>query len=243
MKPVQSYSKEALSKLKQWIGAMNARGTEQYYEIFVDVTKVVHKTNDVVDFESYLTWVDKDTQLIRVLTYNTKGSHRAKVYEYRTEKFVEKINYKEQVEILQSTNEELLKRIADAEEHIGSLEVQLEQQSKKPGFDIESIISSFSAFAKQNPALLGRLGGLGEMLQTNPANNEDSLVSFKRKASNGFVKTQNEGETVSTFSTEGKLSAEQEERINDVIKFFVTNPDYIGLVHELVTKESQQQEA
>lgn len=252
MKPIQPYKEESLTKLKQWISEMNSRGTDQYYEIFVDGTKVVHKTNDTNDFESYVTWVDDDTQLIRVLTYNTKGSHRAKIYEFRTDKFVPEVDYKEQVAILKTTNEELLKRIADAEEHIANLEAQLEQQSNKSGFDLEKLISTFGSVAKQYPDLAKNFGGLGEIIKTPEKpmeKSEDSGFSFKRKSGESepvkeepvlrteSPRNEKDNRDVFTFSTEAKLSEEQAERMYEVIQFFSDNPKYINVVHELINEE------
>jgi hypothetical protein len=252
MKPIQPYKEEALSKLKHWISEMNSRGTKQYYEIFVDGTKVVHKTNEISEFESYLTWIDDDTQFIRVLTYNTKGSHRAKIYEYRTDKFVPEVDYKEQVAILKTTNEELLKRIADAEEHIGGLEAQLEQQYTKSGFDLEKMISTFGSVAKQYPDLASNFGGFGEIFKTpeKPVDiSEDCGFSFKKKSTEpqqekeeAIPKTnsqQNEKDNsdVFTFSTQGKLSDEHSARMYELMQFFTDNPAYIDVVFELVNQE------
>ena len=46
--------------------------------------RIVHKTNDVEEFDQYKVWVNPETPQIKVSVYNTLGSHRSKPFEYRT---------------------------------------------------------------------------------------------------------------------------------------------------------------
>ena len=247
MKPVQAYKKETLEKLKQWICDMNLRNHEQYYEIFVDGIKVVHKTNDTEEVESYLTWIDSDTQQIRVLTYNTKASHRSKVFEFRTNRFEEEPSYKELYETEQKKNEELIKRLEDAEEHICNLE---QNENKKQSFDLQSILTTLGSLSAKNPDLAENLGGLGGLLNNPPKpieNKEDDCkVSFKKKQTNDAVKDEiisksdlNQAEQSSNyiFKTDTKLKEDQAAKMYELMQFFANKSEYINIVHDLVIKE------
>jgi len=250
MKPVQAYKKEALEKLKQWICDMNLRNHEQYYEIFVDGIKVVHKTNDTEEFESYLTWIDSDTQQIRVLTYNTKASHRSKVFEFRTNKFEEEPSYKELYENEQKKNEVLIKRLEDAEEHICNLE---QSENKKQSFDLQGILTTLGSLSVQNPGLAENLGGLGGLLN-NPSkpieNKEDNCeVSFKKKKTDDAVKDEvisnsdlNKTNQSSNyiFKTDAKLKEDQTTKMYALMQFFSDKPEYIDIVYDLLNEKEQR---
>lgn len=255
MKPIQAYKKETLEKLKQWIADMNARGHEQYYEIFMDGVKVVHKTNDIAEFEAYRTWLDTETQLIKVLTYNTKNSHRSKSFEFRTNKFVEEVNYKEHTDELQKKNDELIKRLSDAESHILKLESELEKnENKKSGFNLQSILSGLGSMASQYPDLAGKLGGLGGAFNTPskpPQKHEESCeATFKKKeTTSDSVKTEASTHTdlmfsdntdekdIFVFKTDAKLAEDQAKKLYELMQFFSDKPEYIDIVHDMVVAE------
>jgi hypothetical protein len=253
MKPIQNYTPEAIERLKQWIAEMSSTGDAKYYEIFVDGMRIVHKTNDVEEFDRYKVWVSTETQQIKVLTYNTIGSHRSKPFEFRTEKYPEEINYKAIVESLEKKNEELTRRLADAEAYIQ----KLENEPTQPGngsFDLEALISGFGKLTQQFPGLKDSLGGLGNMFNSKvPEQNEKSEnfeASFRRKPSNedpekkedpiktNFSETDKREYESNTSKTEAKIQGEQTRKISELMQFFSDNPAYMGVVHDMVMTEN-----
>ena len=254
MKPVQHYTSEAVERLKQWIAEMNNTGDTKYYEIFVDGMRIVHKTNDVDEFDRYKVWMGPETQQIKVLTYNTIGSHRSKPFEFRTEKYPEEKNYKEIAETLEKKNEELIRRLADAESYIQKIENGPTQPGNGGSFDLEAIISGFGMLTKQFPGLKDSLGGMGSMFSSANTEQEDKNenfeASFRKKSSsedsekkedplnsNPADTNKKENETY-TFTTVAKLEEEQSRKMDELMQFFADNPAYIDVVYDLVIKES-----
>lgn len=88
----QTYNAEALAKLKSWLGTMAEKGHKKFFEIFVDNARVVHKTDNLDDFDDHEMWVDEKTKVIRVLVYNSEGSHRYQPFEYRTEFYLNELD-------------------------------------------------------------------------------------------------------------------------------------------------------
>jgi len=254
MKPIQNYSQEAIERLKQWIAEMNNTGDAKYYEIFVDGMRIVHKTNDVEEFDRYKVWISPETQQIKVSVYNTIGSHRSKPFEFRTAKYPEEKNYKEIVDSLEKKNVELTRRLADAEVYIQKIEVGT-QQPINGNFDLEAIISSFGKLTKQFPGLKDSLGSLGSMFNSvepgQEKQSENCEASFKKKSSNedlanqenplnrnaaGANKKENERYT---FTTEAKLD-DKARKMSDLMQFFSDNPAYVDTVYNLITNEKEK---
>jgi hypothetical protein len=92
MMGTQTYNAEALAKLKSWLGTMAEKGHKKFFEIFVDNARVVHKTDNLDDFDDHEMWVDEKTKVIRVLVYNSEGSHRYQPFEYRTEFYLNELD-------------------------------------------------------------------------------------------------------------------------------------------------------
>jgi hypothetical protein len=252
MKPIQNYTPEAVERLKQWITEMNNTGYTKYYEIFVDGMRIVHKTNDVDEFDRYKIWVGPETQQIKVLIYNTIGSHRSKPFEFRTAKFPEEKNHKELVESLEKKNEELTRRLADAEAYIQKLE-NGQTQSSGGSFDLEGIISGLGKLTTQFPGLKDSLGGLGNMFNSAAPKQEERSehfeASFRRKPSkedsvenedtlysNPAEANKKDNET-HTFTTEAKLQEEQARKMLELMQFFTDNSAYIDVVYDMVAEE------
>jgi hypothetical protein len=92
MMGTQTYNAEALAKLKSWLGTMGEKGHKKFFEIFVDNARVVHKTDNLDDFDDHEMWMDEKTKVIRVLVYNSEGSHRYQPFEYRTEFYLTELD-------------------------------------------------------------------------------------------------------------------------------------------------------
>ncbi len=76
----QSYDQFKVEKLKHYLEDMAAKGQPRLYEIFVDNLKVVPKTEDIAQFDSYEQYLDEDTEKVRILIYNTSLSPRNDQY-------------------------------------------------------------------------------------------------------------------------------------------------------------------
>lgn len=210
MNEVKSYNRESLDKLKLWLQKAKEKGFTKYYEILVDGKRVTYKTENLEEFDNYLHWMDELAQSLRVMVYNTQNSHRAQVFEYRTENYIEgesnllyhtrsrklseveieeranalfneQQKEREQIELAKQ-NAELLKRVADAEQYIDKLEREL-NNSKENGT---------SSLAKTIEELAGKFLGAthlnkvptedtGSVDGTNAANNEEEPMTCSFK--------------------------------------------------------------
>jgi hypothetical protein len=132
----ENYDQLKIEKLKLHLQTQAEKGSPRYYEIFVDNLKVVQKTNDVAEFESYEDYMTEDTEKIRILIYSTSlTSPRNDQYTYRLKKLEEP---KQQVTVSQAMNgleienriEEKLQTHRDKWEH-DLLKKELEQTKKQ----------------------------------------------------------------------------------------------------------------
>jgi hypothetical protein len=112
MNEVKTYSRENLDKQKLWLQNMKATGYSKYYEILADGKRVVYKTDKIEEFDSYQTWVDEDTQSLRLLIYNTQNTHRPQIIEFHTEKYIEgKSQYLYRTRSKKLSEEEIKERV------------------------------------------------------------------------------------------------------------------------------------
>jgi hypothetical protein len=74
------YDQLKIDKLKHFLEAQAEKGQAKPYEIYVDNLKVVGKTDDPKEFDSYESYIDEDTEKIRILIYNYNLSPRNDQY-------------------------------------------------------------------------------------------------------------------------------------------------------------------
>lgn len=72
----QKFDQFKIDKLKHYLEDMTSKSQSRHYEIFVDGLKVVPKTDDTSQFDTYEQYMDEDTQKIRILVYNSNLSPR-----------------------------------------------------------------------------------------------------------------------------------------------------------------------
>lgn len=205
MKEIHDFKSDHLSKLKMWLANMHRQGENKFFEILVDGVRVVHKTDNLEEFDRYLSWISDASQSMRVLVYNTKNSHRSQVFEYQTEKYVEgvsdrlyptrkprlseeeidervrvQLEEKQKKQVLldtQKQNRDLTQRLSDAETYIRELEEKVEKtKEQKNGFDMGSLLTMFSGLASANPEAKVSLEGL-----QNIYNNQKSEAETKQE--------------------------------------------------------------
>ena len=82
----ENFDQLKIDKLKHFLEDMSGKGQARPYEIFVDSLKVVPKTEDPKDFESYEYYMNEDTEKIRILIYNTNLSPRNDQYNFFVQK-------------------------------------------------------------------------------------------------------------------------------------------------------------
>jgi hypothetical protein len=155
-----TYDPAKVERLKHFLSSLQEKGKAKLYEIFVDNLKVVEKTDDATEFETYMDYLDNDTQEVKIVIYNSANSPRNDQYTFELKpkekqkgKEVEKqtlpaalsgldienrIDEKLQIErrkwdmeLLKKENEELKVKIQDAEEFMDQLQQAYEEEKAK----------------------------------------------------------------------------------------------------------------
>src|SRR5215203_4381198 len=81
-----TYDQLKIDKLKHFLEAQAERGQGKPFEIFVDNLKVVSKTEDPKEFDSYEFYMNEDTEKVRILIYNSNLSPRNDQYCYMVQR-------------------------------------------------------------------------------------------------------------------------------------------------------------
>src|SRR6476469_2684682 len=74
------YDQLKIDKLKHFLEAQAEKGMAKPFEIFVDNLKVVAKTEDPKEFDTYEFYMNEDTEKVRILIYNSNLSPRNDQY-------------------------------------------------------------------------------------------------------------------------------------------------------------------
>ncbi|MFM2224271.1 MAG: hypothetical protein RJA07_473 [Bacteroidota bacterium] len=82
---IMQYNEAAMERFKTLLETATEKGTPKYYEIVVDNLKVIEKTNDVNEFDNYLSFITDSTSQIQILIYtNNLKSPRHTKYTFIT---------------------------------------------------------------------------------------------------------------------------------------------------------------
>ena len=185
----ETYSRQKIDNLYQYLLNSKEQGEPEDYEIFVDAFKVVKRTNDLNRFESYTDFIQPYTKEITILIYdgssprNTK--HYFKIREDEKEKDKQALSGVEidnrinasisaarekwETDLLRKENEELKQEVADSEDEIERLTAELEQAKSNKGFSMGNVnVGEFASIMlegmiRRNPQMLAKLPG-GEAL-------------------------------------------------------------------------------
>src|SRR5690349_12428861 len=80
------YDQLKIDKLKHFLETQFEKGHPKPFEIFVDNLKVVSKTDDPKEFDSYEFYMNEDTEKVRILIYNSNLSPRNDQYCFMVQK-------------------------------------------------------------------------------------------------------------------------------------------------------------
>jgi hypothetical protein len=80
------YDQLKIDKLKHYLESQAEKGQAKPFEIFVDNLKVVSKTEDPKEFDSYEFYMNEDTEKVRILIYNSNLSPRNDQYCYMVQR-------------------------------------------------------------------------------------------------------------------------------------------------------------
>lgn len=186
------YDPIKLDKIKHLLFNFQQKGSPRSFEIYVDEMKVVDRSDNPDDFDTYQDFMDDDTKYIRIIIYYSLNSPRNEQYVFETNlnrtrgnsnelsgfeletKMDEKITVErnkwetEQRQKEQAKEiEELRSKLSDAEEYISTLESSMEDlktngSKTKAGWG-EIASVALEGIIRRNPQLLTAIPG-GEAL-------------------------------------------------------------------------------
>ena len=183
----ENFDQLRIDKLKYFLENMAAKGQAKPYEIFVDNLKVVPKTEDPKDFESYEYYMNEDTEKIRILIYNSNLSPRNDQYSFFVQKnrqdknlnglgeidniIQEKLSARDKEYELNAIKEDLdktKKLLEESEEYAEQLESELEEvktnKYKLGNINMGELASiALEGIVRRNPQFISKLPG-GETL-------------------------------------------------------------------------------
>lgn len=185
------YDPAKIDRLKKLLEMQASKGQARFFEIYVDSLKVVPRTSDVAEFDSFEEFVTEDTQKVRILLYSTSPTSP------RNDQFIftlketpvmqmssgtlngfdidAKIKESVSIERERWDTEQLKKeldgtkgKLTEAEEYIETLESELERyRSKKLHLgdinlgELASVV--VEGMIRRNPKMLAKIPG-GESL-------------------------------------------------------------------------------
>lgn len=189
---IATYDSTKVERLKHLLNSCKEKGKAKYYEIFVDILKVVEKTDDPAEFDSYLDYMDDDTKELKIVIYNTANSPRNDQYTFQLKaneqqpekkqpdelsgvdistRIDEKLDVerkKWEMDLLTKECEQLKEKVKEAEEYIEKLE-QAYQEAKEQKFKVGNVnfgelaSVALEGLIRRNTKLITKLPG-GEAL-------------------------------------------------------------------------------
>jgi hypothetical protein len=173
------YDQFKVGKLKMFLEDMAAEGQPRQYEIHVNGLRVVPRTEDVQKFDNYERHIDEDTELVRVVIYNSAQSNRNEQFCFHVknqkqtgetlgeiESIVqEKLDARDKEYKMIRIEEELATtkgKLIEAEDYIEQLQAQIEEEKgnrlKFKGMHIGEIASLVvEGMIRRNPRILHKL--------------------------------------------------------------------------------------
>lgn len=182
-----NYDQLKIDRLKHFLETQAEKGLAKPFEIFVDNLKVVAKTEDPKEFDTYEFYMNEDTEKVRILIYNSNLSPRNDQYCFYVQKTAgskslnglgeienivqEKLAARDREYEMNRLKEELeavKEDLKETEEHADNLMKEI-QELKENKFKLGKInLGELASFAlegvvRRNPQFLTKLPG-GEAL-------------------------------------------------------------------------------
>lgn len=179
----EQYDQLKIDKLKHYLEMQAEKGQSKPFEIFVDNLKVVTKTDDPKEFDSYEFYMNEDTEKVRILIYNSHLTPRNDQYCFMVQKVKgekplnglgeiesivqEKLAARDREhemnklrEELQATKEELQETEEYAEKLEKEIEYIRENKFKLGNINIGELASvAMEGMIRRNPQFLTKLPG------------------------------------------------------------------------------------
>lgn len=152
----EKFDQNKIDRIQYYLLSESQKNAPRYYEIYVDNLKVVSKTNDVNEFDTYQNYITAGVRELKILIYSTAlKSHWNKSHEFYfpneetapppappltlsgteiEQRLSEKINQERQkweAELREKELEQTKNQLAEAEEYIGTLEKQVTETKKE----------------------------------------------------------------------------------------------------------------
>lgn len=184
-----TYDQLKIDKLKHFLEAQAQRGQAKPFEIFVDNLKVVPKTEDPKEFDSYEFYMNEDTEKVRILIYNSNLSPRNDQYCFMVQKNMngskslnglgeiegiiqEKLAARDREHEMNKLREELettKQELEETEEYAEKLEKEIEylkeNKFKLGNINIGELASvALEGMVRRNPQFLTKIPGIGDGL-------------------------------------------------------------------------------
>lgn len=219
-----NYDQLKIDRLRHYLEAQAEKGIPKPFEIFVDNLKVVAKTDDPKEFDTYEFYMNEDTEKVRILIYNSNLSPRNDQYCFMVQKNVggkslnglgeienivqEKLAARDREyemnrlrEELETTKEEL----AETEEACDKLQKEIEylkaNKFKLGSMNVPEFVGEMlGSWMRKNPQVVSKLPIAGEALA--------GLLQQENGALNNTPATENETGASFQKETEGVLSEE-----------------------------------
>lgn len=203
------YDQLKIDKLKHFLIEMAAKGLPRPYEIFVDALKVVPKTEDPKEFDTYEYYMNEDTEKIRILIYNSAATPRNDQYCYYVQQnkpekplnglgdldgiIQEKLSARDrehEARLIKEELEETKMQLEEAEDYAEDLERQLEEaKSNKYKLGKLDLVELggvvLEKLAIKNAGTLEKIGLAGLVHAGTPVEapvQETTMASFQKKA-------------------------------------------------------------
>lgn len=239
------YDQLKIDKLKHYLEAQAAKGVPVAFEIFVDNLRVVSKTDDPKEFDSYEYYMNEDTEKVRILIYSFGLSPRNDQYCFMVQKTVggkslngvqdmeaimeEKLAAREREYEMNKLREELeavREELTETEAYADKLEKEVqhlkENKFKLGSMDLPSFVGEMvGSWVKKNPQVLTRLPIGGE-----------ALAGLLQNSSAAGEPIPNTGvESSASFQKEGSATLSESDK-RDLV--------YLQTLRERLTAEQQE---
>ena len=263
-----NFDQQKIDKLKHFLENMAGKGQPKPFEIYVDSLKVVPRTEDPKEFDSYEYYMNEDTEKIKIVIYNSNLTPRNEQYcfyvqQNKLEKplnglgdidniIQEKLTAREREIHLTNLKQELehtKQQLEEAEEYAEQLEEQLtEAKSNKYKLGnldlVELAMQGLGKLAEKNVDLLSKVGLEGfagsnqKQIETKPS--EETQASFQRKTENGPQITPQHLQYIPVLQQlDAAFDKSQFDIVMQILAKFSADPESLTSVAELLNIQIQ----